>query len=320
MGHPTPGSSAAILCGSASPLLHAAVRAFLRAADLGTATEVLPDGELRITLGSSVRGAHVFLLQSLAAPVGERLLELALLADAARRGGALKTTAVVPYLGYSRQERRAGEGQALGGAVVANLLSACPIDHLVTVDLHAAALEGFFRCPVEHLTAEPLLAAAVAPLVGRDAVVVAPDLGAVKLACRYAQRLDLPMAVVHKVRSGPSDVTAERLVGDVSDRRPLIVDDMICTGATVAAARDALLQAGARPDMLVAATHAVCAPGWRRAFAHPAIRQVLMTNTVAADDETEDERIQCVSVVPLLAEAIRRLQENAPLGELLAPA
>ena len=171
---------------------------------------------------------------------------------------------------------------------------------------------------MEHLTAEPVLAAAIRPLVGRDGVIVAPDLGAAKLARRYAQRLDLPMAVVHKIRTSPTEVAAERLVGEVRGRRPVIVDDMISTGATIAAAREAVLLAGALPEIIVAATHGVCAPGWQRALAHPAIRHLLMTNTLELTEELDDERIRRVSVVPVLAEAIRRLHEDAPLGDLLA--
>jgi ribose-phosphate pyrophosphokinase len=308
----------AILAGSASQTVAAAVRALLNAPDIPTTRELLPDGEIHLSLAPVLRGRRVYAIQSVCSPVGERLLELALLADAAHRAGATRITAVVPYLGYSRHERRGGEGQPLGAAVVANLLAACRIDRLVTVDLHAPALEGFFRFPVEHLTAEPVLAEALRPLIGFDSVVVSPDLGAAKLARRFAQRLELPLAVVHKTRTGPSEVAAEQLVGEARGRRPIIVDDMISTGATIAAAREALLHAGAQPDFLVAATHGVFAPGWRRALAHPDIRRVLVTNSLEPPEDTEDERVQRVSVVRLLGEAIRRLHDDAPLGELLA--
>ena len=280
--------------------------------------DVLPDGEMRLSLGDSVRGRAAYLVQSLCSPVGERLLELGLLADAARRAGAATITAVVPYLGYSRQERRSAEGQPLAAAVVAGMLSSCAIDRLVAVDLHAPSLEGFFGFPVEHLTAEPVLAAAIRPLIGRDGVVVAPDMGAVKLARRYAQRLDLPLAVVHKIRTSPSAVAVERLVGDVRGRRPVIVDDMISTGATIAAAREALLDAGAVPEIILAATHGVLAAGWQRNLAHPSIRHLLLTTSLEPPEDPEDERIQRVSLSPLLAEAIRRLHEGAPLHDLLA--
>ena len=308
----------AVLFGSASHKIHTPLLCLLDAADTRVDIDRMPDGELQVRIASSVRGRRVYVVQTLGRPVGERLLELGLLADAARRAGAFSVTAVVPYLGYARQDRRGGEGEPLGGALVARLLSACAIDRVVTVDLHTAALEGFFGVPVEHLTAEPLLARTLEPLVGTDSVVVSPDLGAVKLARRYAQRLELPLAVVHKTRSGPSEVAAERLVGEVRGLRPVIVDDMISTGGTIAAARGAVLAAGARPDILVAATHGVFAPGWRSVLGHPDIHHILVTDSLESPDETDDPRLGRVPLAPLLADAIRLLHADAPLADLLA--
>lgn len=295
-----------------------AVRDALGLAETALTVDAFPDGELHVSLAHPVRGRRVFLLQSLDAPVGERLLALALAADAAHRAGAASVTAVIPYLAYARQDRRRAEGDPLGAAVVANLLAACRFERVLAVDLHAAPVEGFFACPVEHLTAEPLIAEALRPLAGPDAVVVAPDLGAAKLARRYARRLGLPVAFVQKTRLGPREVTAEQLVGDVRGRRPIIVDDMISTGVTVAAAIDAVLRAGAKADVIVAATHGVFAPGWQTVLGAGPVRRLLVTDSLEALPGSEDVRLERLSIAPLLSEALRRIDRGAPMGELLS--
>jgi ribose-phosphate pyrophosphokinase len=240
-----------------------------------------------------------------------------LLADAARRAGAEEILAVVPYLGYSRHDRRAHEDEPLGAAVVGRLLSTCGFSRVVTCDLHAAAIEGFFACPVENLSAEPLITDAIRPLA-RDGVIVAPDLGAMKLAHRYAARLSLPLAVVHKSRVGPREVVAHQLVGDVRGRRPIIVDDMISTGATVAAALDAVIAAGALPEAVVAATHAVFAPGLEERLGHKAVRALIVTDSVEPLVSWNLPGLERVSLLPLLEDAIVRLAEDESLRGLLA--
>jgi len=168
--------------------------------------ESFPDGELQVELNESVRGHDVYLLQSTSPPADKHLLELALLADACHRAGAGRVTALVPYFGYARQDRCTSPGQALGARVLTDLLQACPIERLVTIDLHTAAIEGFFSIAVEHLSAVPLLAEAARPFVEGPSIVVAPDLGAVKLAKQYAQYLELPLAIVHKIRQSGENV------------------------------------------------------------------------------------------------------------------
>jgi ribose-phosphate pyrophosphokinase len=256
-------------------------------------------------------------LRSKAPCAGERLLELALTADAAHRAGALEVVAIVPYLGYARQDQRRHEGEPLGAAVVASLLASCRFQRVVTVDLHTASVEGFFSCPVENLSAESLLARAVGAHAG-NAVVVSPDVGAVKLARRYASRLGLPLAVVHKTRTGPRDVTASQVTGDVRGRRPIIVDDMISTGSTIVAALDAVVAAGAVADAVVAATHGVFAPGAAPLFASRQIRKVIVTDSVEPVATHEDVGAERVSLAELLAEAIACLVEHRSLEALLA--
>ena len=177
--------------------------------------ERFPDGELHIELQESVRGHEVYLVQPTCPPVDEHLLELLLLADACRRAGAIHLTAVIPYFGYARQDRRAHGREPLSARLIADLLVSSGIQRLVAVDLHSQGVESAFAIPVEHVSAVPLLAEAVRFSVSRNAVIVSPDLGAVKMAERYARILDLPVAIVHKTRLSGAEVAVQRIVGDV---------------------------------------------------------------------------------------------------------
>lgn len=304
-----------ILLGSGSPALLGALGERFPLAVVRPRLERLPDGELRVAIGATLRGRAAYIVHTLATPVGERLLELGFMADAARRAGAEELVAVVPYLGYARQERRAHEDEALAAAVVARMVSTLGFCRIVTVDVHAPAIEGFFACPLDNVTAEPLLADALRAYAD-DAVVVAPDLGASKLARRYAARLGLPVAIVHKSRVGPREVVAHELVGEVRGRRPIIVDDLISTGATMVAALEAVVAAGAVPEAVVAATHGVFAPGSDVLFAEKRIRAVLTTDSV--DATAPGRSAKRVALAPLLGEVITRLIDERALGELLA--
>jgi ribose-phosphate pyrophosphokinase len=197
----------------------------------------------------------VYVIQATSPPVDTHLLELLFLADACRRAGAAQITAMVPYFGYARQDRRARGREAVGARLVAELLGSSGLHRLVAVDLHTVALEGVFPIPLEHLSAVPLLVEAVRPWVTDNTVIVTPDLGAVKLAERYATALQRPLAIVHKTRLSGADVRVERIVGEVHGRVPIIVDDMISTGGTIAAASQALLAAGCAPPVMVVTTH-----------------------------------------------------------------
>ena len=315
-----------LLAGSANVPLAAAV-----ARDLGVPLGVaslqrFPDGELHVAVRDSLRGREVYVLQPTTPPFETHLLELLLLADACHRAGATRVTAVMPYFGYARQDRRAGGREPVGARLVGDLLSAGRIDRLVAVDLHSPTLEGFFAFPLEHLTAVPALANALAMdgggVGGGDSVVVAPDLGAARLADRYARALNLPVAMVHKTRITGEEVAVRGLTGEVAGRAPVIVDDMISTGATVVAAVAALREAGCRPDFTVVATHGLLvgeAPARLRALR---LKRLIVTDTVAPSAATAGLAatalaIQTVTIAPLLAEAVRRLHENRSLADLL---
>lgn len=304
-----------LLAGSANTSLTEAVAGLLGVQPGKRVIQRFPDGEFQVELQESVRGHDVYIIQSTSPPAEQHLLELLLLNDACRRAGAARLTVVVPYFGYARQDRRVTGRAPIGARLVADLIGVSGIDRVVAVDLHTAAIEGFFTIPLEHLSAVPRLAEAVRPSISPTSVVVAPDLGAAKLADRYGQLLDLPVAIVHKTRISGEEVQARSVAGDIRGRAPLIVDDMISTGGTVEAAANAALAAGCVPEITVVATHGLfVGPALERLHALP-VHRVIVTDSVAAREGLALP-LQVVSLAPLLAEAIRRLHENKSLGDL----
>lgn len=278
--------------------------------------ERFPDGECHVRISESVRGRDVYLLQSSGPPVESNLLELFLLADACRRAGAGRLTAVMPYFGYARQDRRASGREPVSGRLIADLVQASGFDRAVALDLHSAALEGFFSIPLEHLTAVPALAEALRRgVIGPNGVVVAPDLGAAKLADRYARLLNLPVAIVHKTRVSGREVVARGITGEVVGRTPLIVDDMISTGGTIVAAARSLVAAGASPPGAIVATHGLFVKGSIDRLAALGAGRVIVTDSLTPP---EDPRLplEIVGTAPLLATAIRNLHENRSMEEL----
>jgi ribose-phosphate pyrophosphokinase len=295
-----------ILAGSAHPALAANVAKEL-GQPLGSCSITrFPDGELEIEVKAEVRGHDVYLLQPTRPPVGEHLLELTLLSDACRRAGAASVTAVVPYFGYARQDRRETGREPLGARVVAELLAAGRVERVVCLDLHSRAVEGCFPQPVEHATAVPALVQRLFD-VPRPAVVVSPDLGAVKRAESFARLLGLNVAVVHKQRHSGSDVSAAGVVGEVKGLHALVVDDMISTAGTVCAAIKAVTDAGARPEVTVAATHGLfVGPALERLGACE-LKRVVVTDSVPAPAHTPFQ-LDVVPIAPVLGDVIKRLR------------
>ncbi len=307
-----------IVCGTANAALATAVAAAL-ACEL-TPCEVarFPDGELRPVV-ANVQGGDVYVVEPTGPPANEHVMELALLLDACRRGGADRITAVVPYFGYARQDRRGRAGEAVGARVVADILVSTGAQRLAVVDPHTTALEAMCSVPVEMLTAVPVLARALGPSVTADAVVVAPDLGAVKLAERYASLLGGPVAVVRKRRLSGEAVRAEELAGDVAGRPAVIVDDMISTGATIEAAVRVLRARGATDEIVVAASHGLLVGSAGDRLAAASVRRLLVTDTLVPGARSP-LAVEVQSVAGLLADAIGRLHHDQDLGDLLARA
>jgi len=306
-----------LLTGTANPSLAARIAAQLDV-PLGQSTIAhFPDGELHVELEESVRGRAVYIVQPTSAPVADHLLELLLLADASHRAGAATVSAVVPYFAYARQDRRAQGREAVAARVLADLLAAGHIQRVLALDLHTATLEGFFAVPLEHLSAVPRLIEAVRPLAGANGVVVSPDLGAVKLAERYAGALAMAVAVVHKTRLSGLEVRAQGVIGEVRGRIPIVVDDMISTAGTAAAAIECVLAAGALPEVTLVASHGLfVGPAVERLRALP-IHRLVTTDSVPLP-ASMPLPLEVVGLDELLADAIRRLERGESLAPLLA--
>ncbi len=302
-----------LMSGSSHPSLGAAVAKVLDLEQGRCVVDRFPDGEHHVEVAEEVRGCDVYLLQPLGPPVDTHLMELLLLVDACRRRGAGRVTAVVPYLAYARQDRRETGREPLGARLVADLIRVAGVDRVVAVELHSPAVEGCFNIPVEHLSAMPLLADHLGRTATSGSVVVSPDLGGVKRAERYAARLKLPVAVVHKHRKSGSEVEARTITGEVKGCPPIIVDDMISTAGTIEAAVNALLEAGCAPEITVVATHALLVgPAVERLGRLP-IRRLLTTDSVPQADRLPFP-VEIVSIAPLLARSIELLRLGSQGG------
>ena len=273
---------------------------------LGTCTVTrFPDGEVGLELGDKVVGRTVILIQPTSPPVDEHLVELLALVDACRRSGATHIIAVVPYFGYARSDRRGAQLVPIMASMVANLLRAVGVDHVMAVDLHSTQIEGFFHIPADNLTAAPLLADAIRPNLPAGTIVVSPDAGRVRMATLYAQRLETDVAVVHKERLSGSETRVAQVVGDVRGRSCLLIDDMITTGSTLAHAAMALRQGGAT-EVFVAATHGLFVAHALHRLERAGITKLWVTDTVERGGDGWPN-LQVVSIAPLIAAALRRL-------------
>jgi ribose-phosphate pyrophosphokinase len=271
-------------------------------------TERFPDGEVHVELLQDPRGREAVILQPTSPPPDEHLFELLALADACRRAGAARITAVMPYFGYARQDRRASGLEAVSARLVADLLVAAGVQRVIAMDPHTQAIDGFFTIPIERVTAVPALADALRPHLAADGVVVAPDLGAAKLAEAYGRLLDLPVAIVHKTRTGPEAVSVSRVSGDVRGKAPVVVDDMISTGGTIEAALWAVTSAGAqRGNALVAATHGLLVGSCVNRLKGLEIKRLFVTDSVALVP-APGLPVERVSTAPILAAAIMRFE------------
>ncbi len=278
------------------------------AGELGTPLEVaeigaFADGEARVHIATDVREATVAIVQPTCPPVNENLMSLALLSDAARAAGAARVIAIVPYFGYARQERRGRVGEARSAQVAARLLGAVGVDHLITLDLHAAALESAFPMPATLLRADELFRPHFMSQSPVDLVVVSPDAGGLKRAQRYALALGGCLAAVAKQRPSADAAVVVDVLGDVQDRTCLVVDDMASTGRTLAAAAEALRQRGARQVQAVF-THAVMAPGAIDRLCAAPIDRLITSDSVPPPDRSQ---LDVVRTAPLLAAAVRCL-------------
>lgn len=305
-----------LFCGTANPALGEEIAGYLSRPLGRVGITRFADGEIYVRFDENARGVDAFVLQPTCHPVNEHLMELLIMLDALRRASAGRITAVVPYYGYARKDKKDAPREPITGRLVADLLTTAGAGRILTVDLHAGQIEGFFNIPVDHLRAMPLFADYIREKNVANAVVVAADDGAVKRSKQLADRLDLPLAIIFQRRVGKDAKEPLEIVGEVEGRTPVMIEDVIDTAGTLFGAVDVLMQKGARPDVYICATHAVLAGPAIERLSRDEIREVVVTNTIPVPAAGQMSKLTVLSAAPLLAEAIRRIHHNQSVSML----
>ena len=304
-----------IFCGNSNPEFAKTICEQLGLPLGKSVVRTFADGEASVSLEETVREADVFLIQSTCKPVNDHLMELLVMIDACRRASAGRITAVIPYFGYARQDRKAKSRDPISAKLVANMLTVAGADRVLTMDLHAQQIQGFFDIPVDHLYARPVLVPHLKELLGDNGVVVAPDSGSTKMAMKYGDMLEAGFAVVTKRRINATTVASSHLVGDVKDRVCVITDDMTSTAGTLCAAAK-ILKAHGAAKIYAAVSHCLLnEKGVEKLLATPEIEQIITTDAVPNINEVGG-RIKVVSVAPLLGEAIKRIHDGKSVSSL----
>ena len=305
-----------IFSGSSNPALAAAVCKYLNIPLGGAQIDVFPDGEKVIRVEDDVRGRDCFVVQSTCRPVDEHLVELLIYLDCLRRASAKRVTAVIPYFGYARQDRKAEGRVPITAKLVANLITTAGADRVLAIDLHAQQLQGFFDIPVDHLTGELVLNKYFRGKKIGDLAVVSPDVGNIKLAARYAAHLGGELAIVHKKRISGSEVEAQEIIGEVQGKNVLMCDDMITTAGTVCSAAELVKKRGAE-KIYVGATHGVFADKALEKLSQAPIDEVVVTDTIPLSDEAKAHgNVRVLSVSAMLGEAIKRIHRDESVSSL----
>ena len=273
------------------------------------------NGEVQIMIDESVRGKDVFIIQPTSYPVNDNLMELMVMADALKRASARHITAVVPYYGYARQDRKTRGREPITAKLVANLMQTSGITRLVTVDLHAGQIQGFFDVPVDHLYGASILAKYINEKNLEDAIVVSPDLGGVTRARDLADRIGAPIAIIEKKRPEPGVAKVMNLIGDVKGKNCIIVDDIVDTAGSLVEGAKALEEFGAK-SVTAAVTHAVLTDPASERIANSNINELIVTNTIPLPENCKLENITQLSVAPLLGEAIMRIFHEVSVSNL----
>lgn len=304
-----------VFTGNASPRLAEDICAHLGVPMGKAVVSHFPDGEVSVKVLDDVRGSDVFIVQSTCPPVNETLMELLILIDCVRRASASRITAVVPYFGYARQDRKDEGRVPITAKLVANMITAAGADRVLTIDLHASQIQGFFDIPVDHLYAAPVMARYYRQMDIKDLVVVCSDVGGVKMANAYARMLGAGFAIVTKTRIDARTTRAGQVIGEVEGRNILIIDDIIATGGSIAEASKALKDKGAL-DIYVGATHAVMSQGVIERLGKAPIIEIAVTDTIPLTDRSKGLKVKVLSVARLLGETMRRIHFNESVSSL----
>lgn len=301
--------TAAIFTGNSNITLAKEIVKYLKM-PLGKAmVTTFSEGEIQVQIEENIRGKDVFIVQSTCTPPNKNLMELLILIDAARRASANRITAVLPYFGYARQDRKDQPRVPITAKLVANLLTNSGADRVLTIDLHAGQIQGFFDIPVDHLFAVTTFVDYFVSLKVKNLVVVSPDVGGIKMVRAYAKRLQSPMAVIDKRRISGEDTEVMNILGDIEGKNAIIVDDIVATAGSLVEAAAALKKQGAK-DVYAAIAHPVLSGPALKRIASSAIKKLFVTNTIPVEDGKRHKKIKVLSIAPLLAEAIKRIHNE----------
>lgn len=273
------------------------------------------DGEIFVNIDETVRGCDVFIIQPTCSPVNDNLMEVLILIDALKRASAGRINAVIPYYGYARQDRKTKAREPITAKLIANLLTVSGTDRVVSMDLHAGQIQGYFDIPVDHLSGVPILAEHFKNIVDRETVIVSPDLGGVTRARNFANLLDLPIAIIEKRRPKANVSEVMNVIGDIEGKNVVIVDDIIDTAGTITKAAQVLKNFGAK-SVYACATHPVLSGPAIERINDSVIERFIITNTIPLIKDRESKKIEAVSVAPIFAEAIKRIHYNESVSML----
>ena len=306
-----------LLTGTANRALAEEVAGYLGVPVADMLVTQFSDGEVRVKINESIRGADVYVFQSLSYPSDQHIMELLLIVDALRRSSAGRITAVIPYFAYARQDRQDKPRTPVSARVVADIISVVGTERVVTVDLHSPQIQGFFSIPVDHLSAMPVLYDYLRKnVILEDPVVVSPDAGGVERARQLANKLGCGIAIIYKRRPEPNRAKVLDVVGTIEGKDAIIIDDLIDTAGTMVSASEMLISRGAR-KVIACATHGVLSGPAIERLTNSPIEQVILTNTIPLEDKTFS-KLKVVSIAPLIAEAIKRIHVEESVSSLFA--
>ncbi|MBM3241954.1 ribose-phosphate pyrophosphokinase [Candidatus Poribacteria bacterium] len=306
-----------LFCGRANPDLGKEIAEILSVSLGKIRISTFADSEVHVQIDESIRGKDIYIVQSTCEPVNENLMELLVMLDAFRRASAHQITAIIPYYGYARQDHKSTGREPISAKLVADLITTAGANRVVSVDLHATQIQGFFNIPMDHLTAVPILANYFKENTLEDAVIVSPDVGRAKLADKYTDILHLPMALMNKRRSGVGGKKVEflEIVGDVKGKTPIIIDDVIASGS-IAKQAEELVKAGSK-EAYIAITHPVLVGPAMERLQSPAVKELIVTNTILVPEKKRlGGKVKVLSIAPLLAKAIQRIHQHLSVSQV----
>jgi len=306
-----------IFCGNSNRELAQEIADYLGISIGDAKVQTFQDGEISIGINESVRGADVFVVQPTCAPANDNIMELLILMDALKRASAYRITAVVPYYGYARQERKARAREPITAKLLANIITTSGADRLVAMDLHAPAIQGFFDIPVDHLPGVPILAEYFTEKKLKDICVVSPDIGGVARARNFAERIGASLAIVDKRRPEPNVSEIMHVIGELKGKTAVLIDDIIDTAGTITQAAKVLMEKGAT-EVYACCTHPVLSGPAVQRLQDSVIKEVVVTNTIPLPQDKKIDKIKVLSVAPLLGEAIVRIHEDLSVSKLFS--